>query len=260
MEKWADAVDDLEKARKIDGQRIAVLETLGKAYFALNHYDKAVPVFRQVVKLAPNDHGTVRLLADALINMGAESTSDSQKDTLYTEALQYAERFQKAEPSNFEASNLVGRAALGATDYDKAEQAFKKVLAQESDYCYAMVNLGKTYIAMKRWKDAEAILKEAAVCAPRMSVIYESLGFALQKQERLQEAVEAYEKGYDIKPSESVRNAIDICKQNIEVRQHNQMVAQEEQAQEEAERKAQEEYEAELRKKKEWEERRKKDD
>jgi len=104
------------------------------------------------------------------------------------------------------------------------------VLAQKSDYCYAMVNLGRTYIAEERWAEAEDILNDAAKCAPRMSVVYESLGFSLQKQGRLQDAINAYERSYEIKPSESVRSAIDICKQNIEVQQHNSMVAKEEQA------------------------------
>jgi len=260
MGKWAEAVDDLEKARKINGQKSSVLVTLGQSYYKLGHFDKAVPVFREAVKLVPNDTSTVQLLSESLINLGAEATSDSPKDAMYAEALGYAEKFLRAEPSNYEAANLVGRAALGASDYAKAEQAFRKVLAQKSDYCYAMVNLGKTYIAEERWAEAEDILNDAAKCAPRMSVVYESLGFSLQKQGRLQDAINAYEKSYEIKPSESVRSAIDICKQNIEVQQHNSMVAKEEQAQDAAEADAQAKYEEEMRKRKEWESRRKKDD
>jgi tetratricopeptide (TPR) repeat protein len=260
MGKWADAVDDLEKAKKIDSKKASVLVMLGRAYYKLGYFDKAVPVFAQAVKLMPNDTGSMHMLSESLINLGAESTSDSEKDEMYTRAGLYAEQFQKAEPSNFQAANLVGRAALGASDYPTAEQAFRRVLAQKSDYCYAMVNLGKTYIAQQRWTEAEEILNEAASCAPRMAVIYESLGYSLQKQARLNEAVTAYEKAYDLKPSESVRNAIEICKQNLDVKQYNANVAGEEAAQEAAELKAQAEYEEELRKNKEWEERRKKGD
>ncbi|HXV77220.1 MAG TPA: tetratricopeptide repeat protein, partial [Candidatus Polarisedimenticolaceae bacterium] len=260
MGKWAEAVEDLEQARKINAKKPSVLVTLGQSYYKLGHYDKAVPVFREAVKLVPNDTASVQLLAEALINLGAESTSDSQKDSMYEEAMGYAEKFQSVEPANYEAANLVGRAALGASEYTKAEQAFRKVLSQKPDYCYAMVNLGKTYIAEERWADAEKVLNDAAACAPRMAVIYESLGFSLQKQNRLTEAVTAYEKSYDIKPSESVRNAIEICKQNIAVRDHNAQIASEEEAQRAAEARAQAEYEEEMKKRKEWEERRKKGD
>jgi tetratricopeptide (TPR) repeat protein len=258
--KWADAIEDLEKAKAINGQESSVLVTLGQAYYKLGHFDKAAPVFRQAVKVAPNDTSTKQLLAESLLNLGAEARSDSQKASLYSEALRYAEDYQKAEPGSYEANNLVGRAALGAKNYTKAEQAFGKVLAQKSDYCYAMANLGKTFIAQKRWSEAEAILKDAAACAPRMAVIYESLGFSLQKQNRLPDAIQAYEKAYDIKPSETVRAAIETCKTNIEVQEHNTQVAETERKQAEEEAAAQAAYEEELAKKKEWEERRKKDD
>jgi tetratricopeptide (TPR) repeat protein len=93
-----------------------------------------------------------------------------------------------------------------------------------------------------------------------MAVVYESLGFALQKQDRLSDALKAYEQAYEIKPSETVRNAMDICKENMEVKEHNDQVAELEAQQKAAEAAAEAAYQEELAKKKEWEERRKKDD
>jgi tetratricopeptide (TPR) repeat protein len=260
LQKWSDAVDDLEKAKAINSGQASVLVTLGQSYYKLGYFDKAAAVFRLAVKAVPTDTSTTQLLAESLLNLGAEAKSDSEKSSMYKEALIYGEKFQKAKPSSYEASNLVGRAALGAKNYPAAEQAFRKVLAQKPDYCYAMANLGKTYIAQQKWGDAEQILKEAAACAPRMAVVQESLGFSLQKQGRLPDAIQAYERAYEIKPSETVRNAINICQQNIEVAEHNTDVAAKEQAQAQAEAEAQAAYEEEMRKKAEWEERRKKDD
>jgi tetratricopeptide (TPR) repeat protein len=259
LEKWGDAVEDLERARAIkrDGP---VTVQLGKAYYSLGHSEEAVPVFRAALKINPNDAGTKQLLAESLINLGAEAKSDSQKASYYGEALQVAEGYQQAKPDSYEAHNLVGRAALGAKDYAKAEQAFRRVLAQKSDYCYAMVNLGKTKIARKQWAEAESILKDAAACAPRMPVIYESLGFVVEKQKRLPEAVGYYEQAYELKPSQGIRTAIDRCNQNIAIAQENQEMDAAERAAEEAARKAREEYEAELAKQREWEERRRRDE
>ena len=257
--KWSDAVDDLEKAKAINAGQASVLVTLGQSYYKLGYFEKAAAVFRSAVKAVPTDTSTTLLLAESLLNLGAEAKSDGEKARLYKEALSYAEKVQKAKPS-YEASNLVGRSALGSKNYPVAEQAFRKVLAQKPDYCYAMANLGKTYIAQQKWGDAEQILKQAATCAPRMAVVHESLGFSLQKQGRLEEAIKAYERAYDIKPSQTVRNAINICQQNIEVGEHNTDVEAKEKEQNEAEAAAQAAYEEEMRKKKEWEERRKKDD
>ena len=260
LEAWADAAEDLENARKIkkDG---AVLSQLGKAYYGLGHNDKAVDAFREALKVRANDPASTQLLAESLINLGTKATSDSQKSTYYTEAVQYAEKFQKMKPNSYEANNLVGRAALGAGDFAKAEQAFRKVLAQKPDYCYAMVNLGKVYIAQKSWADAEGILMDASKCAPRMPVIYESLGFVIEKQKRLEEAIAQYEKALQIKPSAGISAAINRCRENIAIRDENQAIAAVEEQQKADEEQAQRDYEEAQRKQKEWEEaQRKRDD
>jgi tetratricopeptide (TPR) repeat protein len=258
LEKWGDAVEDLEKAKGIKPNG-AILAALAKAYYSLGYNDKAVPVFRDALKVDPNDAATTRLAAEALINLGAETGNEARKKAHYSEALQLAEKYQHMEPESYEAYNLVGRAALGGKEYAKAEQAFRKVLARKADYCYAMVNLGKTYIAQEKWADAESILKDAAACAPRMAVVFESLGFVVQKQKRLEEAISHYEKAQAIKPSSSVSAAIETCRKNIEIAQANQAMEEEERRLAEAEAEAQRQYEEDLRKKAEWEKKRERD-
>jgi len=259
LEKWSDAIDDLGRAKAIQSSP-AILDRLGQAYYALNHYDKAVPILRQAVKAAPDNVANLTRLTNALMSLGAESRDDSKKKAYYDEALKIATQFQKASPGNADANNLVGRAALGAKDYGQAEKAFKSVLAQKPDQCYAMVNLGKTYIATEKWGDAESILGDAAKCAPRLPVIYESLGYALQKQKKLEQAIQTYEKALAIKPSPAVDKLIATCQENLRIKQENLAMDSEEAAAAaaaEAERKRVEEEEA---KRKEWEEKRKRDE
>lgn len=251
LEAWSDAIDDLEKAKdmKKDG---AVMAQLGKAYYGLGHNDKAVVAFREALKVRPNDPASTQLLAESLLNLGAKADSDSKKASYYKEAVQVADKYLQMKPNSYESNNLVGRAALGSRDFAKAEQAFSKVLAQKPDYCYAMVNLSKAYIAQKRWADAEGILDDAAKCAPRMAVVYENLGFVIEKQKRLEEAIAQYEKALEIKPSAGIRAGIDRCKANIAIRDENSAMDLAEQRQKEEEAAAQAEYEEELRKQEEW--------
>ena len=260
LEKWADAVQDLDKAQKIKKDPV-VLDRLSLGYYKLRHYDKALPVLRQAIQAKSNDATLLTRMTNSLLNLGAETRDEAKKASYFKEALTTAEKLQGIKGGDSDITNLVGRAAFGAKSFPKAEQAFRKVIAQKPDYCYAMVNLGKVYIAMERWADADSILADAAACAPKMAVVYESRGFALMKQKKLPEAIAQFNKAMEIKPSESTRQMIQTCRNNIQVAEENAAMAALEAKQAAEAAKAQAEYEEAQRKQKEWEEaQRKRDD
>jgi predicted Zn-dependent protease len=233
LEKWSDAVDDLEKARALKSSA-AILEYLGRSYYKLGYADKAVPVLREATRHNPNNANVQLLLADSLINLARETTNDAEKKKLFSEALQVATKYRNMKPDDYYAVNLVGKAALGAQAYNEAEQAFKKVLELKPDYCYAMVNLAKTYIAGEKWVAAEKTSRDATRCAPRLTAGYESLGYALQKQKKLDEALEAYKQAQSIKRSASVDKLIEVVAENIRRRDENLEMDEAERAQREA--------------------------
>ena len=133
------------------------------------------------------------------------------------------------------------------------------MLEKKPDHCYAMVNLGKVHTAQKQWVEAEKVLARAETCAPRMAVIYETLGFVVQKQKRLEEAVGYYEQALAIRPSDTTRQAIEVCKTNIEIGIENDKMDDVEKAQDEAARKEAERIKEEERKREEWEKKRRDD-
>jgi len=233
LEKWSDAVDDLEKARGIK-QSAAILEYLGKACYRLGYADKAVPVLREATKLNPNNATSQLFLADSLINLARETNESAKKKALFNEAMQVATKYRNLKPDDYYAVNLVGKAALGAQAFNEAEQAFTRVLELKPDYCYAMVNLSKTYIAGEKWVAAEKISREAIQCAPRLNAGYESLGYSLQKQKKLDEALEVYQQAQSIKQSASIQKLIDVVAENIRRRDENLTMDEAERAQQEA--------------------------
>lgn len=260
LEKWAEAAQDLEKSKAIKKDDI-VLDRLSYAYYKLRHYDKAVPVLRQALQANGNDDALLTRMTNTLLNLGAEATDDAKKASYFNEALSTADKLQAVKSNDFEATNLVGRAALGAKDYPKAVQAFKRVIAQKPDYCYAMANLGKVYLAQERWPEAEGILTDAAACAPKMAVVYESLGYALMKQRKLDAAITQFDKAMAIKPSADTRQMIETCRSNILVASENKEMADREALQAAEAARAKAEFEEAERKQKEWEEaQRKRDD
>ena len=237
-----------------------VLARLSKSYYKLRHYDKALPVLRQALQADASSTSLLMRMTNTLLNLGAEATDATKKTGYFKEALTTAKKLQVIKGNNADVTNLVGRAAFGAKSYPEAEQAFRKVIAQKPGHCYAMVNLGKVYIAMDRWADADGILRDAAACAPKMAVVYESRGFALMKQKKLEEAIAQFNKALTLKPSASTRKMIETCNNNIQVANENEAMAAREAVQATEAAQAQAEYDEAMRKKKEWEDARKRDD
>jgi tetratricopeptide (TPR) repeat protein len=175
LEKWDDAIADLEKARAIRDSA-TISDRLGLAYYQLGHADKAVPILRSALKAQPNSASNWLMLTNGLLDLGAETRDEARKVKYYGEAMEAAKRYQKLKPSSYEADNLVGRAAFGAKEFGTAEQSFEKVLEKKPDYCYAMANLGKLYITTEKWASAEKVLRKGTACDSKMAVMHESLG------------------------------------------------------------------------------------
>jgi tetratricopeptide (TPR) repeat protein len=232
MKKWSESIGDLEKAAAIK-QSTPILSQIGKAYYKLRHYDKAAESFKKTLAIDPNDMVSQKLLAESLMNVGAEERNSARKKAHYSEALSVAEKYMAKNSGDFDAANLVGRAALGAQQYQKGLSAFEKALQIKPNYCFAMVNRSKCFIALEKWTEAESALNHAASCKPDLAVIHDSLGFVLRKQDKLEASLKSYEKAYAMNPSQTIKKSIDEVKYNIEVRDHN-IAADQKKAEEEA--------------------------
>lgn len=220
QKKHAEAVDDLKKAKAVKANQ-ALLEQLGKSCFQIGDCDGAIMAFKDAMKKAPNSYDAVFYLASSYIEKAQREKNAAKKKPLYAEAVKYAEQAVKVQPNEIESLNLLGRANLGARNFNKAIDNFKEVIKKRSNYCWAMVNIAKAYIAQKQWLDAENWLDKAVKCDVRSVVALETLGFVLMKQKKLEQSLEAYQKAQSIEPSASIKNSISIVKNKIETRDHN---------------------------------------
>jgi tetratricopeptide (TPR) repeat protein len=201
LQRWERAVQDLEAARRIK-QEPSVLLMLGKAYFSNGDFAAAVPPLLAGLSYAPEDATVLRLLAESYLRVAASDHNPTRKRLEYVESLGYAQRLTSIVPSDLDAIALIGRAALGAGRLAQAESVFLHVLQHDPRKCYAMVNLGRTYFAAERWTEAEAFLRKAAACAPRMAEVYETLGELYLKRGLTQAAADAFRRAEEIDPTD----------------------------------------------------------
>lgn len=261
LKKWSDAIADLEKTvagEKTAAKKARTYAMIGQAYDELRNYDQAADAFKKSNDL-DSSLTTQKLLILSLTNAAGQAQGDAAKQRLYDRAYLAAKEAAGQAPKDFDVVNMMGRAALGAKKYSEAIRAFDQALGLKSDYCPAMVNKGKTFVAMEDWKSAEAAIKKAASCDSDLAfTCHELLGFTYRKMgpNRLEDALAAYEKARSIKNTASIAQAIDEVKQNIEVRDHNAAASEEERRMAEEARKAEEEFRKQQEKVQEWEKKR----
>ena len=200
VQRWDAAIRDLEAARNIRIER-PVLVWLGKAYFAVGAYDRAIPPLRDALTMLPDDADVLRLLAESTLRLASAQVDATRKRMTYESSLEYAQRLASLRSDDLDAIHLVGRAALGAGRLDQAASIFQLVIFRDPRQCYAMVNLGRTYMAAGRLDEAEAFLRKASACAPRMAEIYETLGDLYMKRGRPRDAAAAFRRAEEIEPT-----------------------------------------------------------
>jgi tetratricopeptide (TPR) repeat protein len=224
LKNWTAAVEDLDRADRAKPDQAAVIGRLAAGYFYLDDDERAIPALRKSCELAPRDGASHRLLSEALMR----SATGEAREGMYVEALTAAEVYRELAPQDPVAVYLVGRAALGAGDLDRAETSFEQFLEQRASNCFAWVNLSRARIALEQWVEAEQSLETAIRCDADSAPAHLALAHVYEEQERLDEAVAAYQAASERWPSPELEKSIDRVRRNIQIREFNAGVAEQE--------------------------------
>lgn len=173
--RYAHAIEVYRRALKYAPQDPGLLLNLGLAYVNQQQYALALPVFQKL----PATEQTRELLATCLIYNGDPETAAKLLETLprspgtlYLLGLAYsrtkqpekaktalAEMMAAASPA--QANFLMGKAEYEDGRFEAAAEAFLKTLAADPAFPGAHLELGKTYLSMRRNPEAERELKLA---------------------------------------------------------------------------------------------------
>jgi tetratricopeptide (TPR) repeat protein len=207
LKRWPQAARDLEIAATLRQEKV-VLDQLGKAEAALGRYDRAAQALRISAAREPGDAGVQRLLAESLVRVAPRAPDPGTKRSLYLEAVRAAEAVVAANPSSAEAVDLLGRASLGAADYERAARAFRAVLDSEPGNCLARLNLASAEIGAGMLTEAETSLQEAKRCPQTAANAYLRLGWLYLARGRPRDALAAYQRSDGIEPTGAARAGI----------------------------------------------------
>jgi tetratricopeptide (TPR) repeat protein len=190
---------------------------IGVMYFKKEDDDHAIPALREAVKVNGEDANALELLAESLmrkarkVGAGTNAASASAATNLWNEAGTVGEQL-KAVRDDTKTANLLGRAYLGAKNFEKAVVPLERLAKEDSEngqawlyYGIALSRSGKTRKAMEALEITIQLLPDSVAAMSELAYIYES-------DKQYQQALRIYEKAYLVTSDPAIKQSIERVK------------------------------------------------
>ena len=183
------AIAPLEELVKEDPPNPVFRSTLARAYKQSGAVDRAVPLYRQAVALAPSDPDAWYNLAEALEEWGRVA-----------EAKKVAEEGVKLAPNRPEMLNVLGVALAQTGDLAGSEASFRKAIELDPRNARSYNNIGNIYRISARLDDAAAVYRKALEIAPDYADALNGLGVVGVQQGNPNEAIQNFDAALRVAP------------------------------------------------------------
>jgi predicted CXXCH cytochrome family protein len=184
-----DAIENLNKAIKINPKYYQAYYELGKLYENKNELNKASDVFRKAIQLMPNDPAAIAHLGFALANDN------------YSEAVQLLEKALLLDKQNpYVYYNLGNIYALKLNDPARALNYFSQAVTLDPDIEDGYLNLGNTYAMLNEPDSAIESYNKYLYRNPNSLSTYINLARVYEGLGNKQNAILNYRKALKISP------------------------------------------------------------
>lgn len=166
---------------------------LGLFYLNNNEIDRAIIHLNKAISLEPRHYLAYNALGLALAMKGQ-----------LQEALKAYTRCLEINPAFSEARNNLGSLYQELGYLDKAEEEFKKALADPAYQTKELpaYNLARLYFLKENFEEALALVNQALRFNHRLAMAHNLKGLILQKVNRLAEAIESFNQAVKLVPDE----------------------------------------------------------
>ena len=119
-----------------------------------------------------------------------------------------------------------GNTLYADSSYNDAEMQYRKSLEKDQDYFNASFNLADAVYKQERYEESSALFGALIDNAPtksNLSKVFHNLGNSLVKEQKLDEAIDAYKNALRINPNDAeTRHNLALCKQKKQEQEQQQ--------------------------------------
>lgn len=244
LKHYSLTVTSLSKAVQLKSTTFSTYLGLAQAYFNLDKFDSCIETLNQG-ETAAKDVDKLKLSRlrgsayyrqqkypeaineiQSVIQQRAAVWSDySELGIAYyriekiEEAIQALSKAITLKPDHALSSEILGKcyfkqgvAALSTKKYPFALELFKKVVDLNPKDGFAYYNMAECLLFLKKYSEAEKVLNQAIALNPQSSEAYLRLGLVFEKQNKRKEALAAYQKSNEIKPTSLAKESLNRLK------------------------------------------------
>ena len=154
--RFDDVLKELALDKATDANRVDVLVVRGSAELGLRHFDESEQIFRDALKIKPDEARAYVGLAQSLASRGHVAEAEQQVDVAL-----------KTQPDLLDALILKAELRRINRDFNGAIEWFGKAIAQRPNHLPARLGRAASYIDMNRDAEAEPDLKAVLSAVPR---------------------------------------------------------------------------------------------
>ncbi|HEU4388135.1 MAG TPA: tetratricopeptide repeat protein [Blastocatellia bacterium] len=181
----------------------------GVIYFKRENDDRAIAALRESIKANGEDPAALDLLAESLMRKARKGNSNPE----WLEAAEVGEKL-RAVRDDMRTANLLGRAYLGAKQFEKAADPLGKLAKANPDDAQAWLYYGIALSRSGQTRKAMEALEITIRIAPDSGPALAELGYVYESDKQYQQAMRIYEMAYKASGSSdpSIKQSIDRVK------------------------------------------------
>ncbi len=236
LKKIEDAIKSYQQAIRYDPENFHLWNNLGNLYLQHNQPDKALMAFKQSVHSNSNN----AIAWNGLANVYYQNGEVDEAIRAYKRAIELMQVTDLEQPGKLSPElnkqfsfQWLHLATLYTKkyQYQKAIDAYQKVLEFDSGNAKVWIELGTLYIKVKAYEDAIEVLSKAIEQNPEQGEAYLNLAYAYTKVGKHKDSIPLYIKSIEWLPSQQekklashlMEEAIRIVKENNSVKIYAEM-------------------------------------
>ncbi|MEK6289313.1 MAG: tetratricopeptide repeat protein [Acidobacteriota bacterium] len=177
---------------------------LGAVYFKREDDDRAIAALREAMRGNSEDIAAMELLAESLMRKARKASSDAR----WLEAAEVGEKL-KAVRDDLKTANTLGRAYLGARQFDSAVPPLEKLARANPDNGQAWLYYGIALSRSGKMRKAMEALEITIQLMPDSIPALSELGYVYETDKQYQQALRIYEKAYAASGDPSIKSSVD---------------------------------------------------